>query len=357
MKYNWSSLNVLVTGGASFIGSHLVDRLAKLGSNVVIADNFSSGKWENLQYEFIKKGKNEYTNKEENIKVLVGDLKDIRFTRKALKDIDVVFHLASVHGGRGYIATHPADCCTAMTIDQLVFEEANKLGVERICYASSACVYPVVLQEDPSKDYKLKEEDADPFVYGKANADLEYGWSKLMGEMALRAYHRQYGLKTSSARIFTAYGPRENETHSVIALIAKAFIKLDPYPIWGDGNQRRNYTYIDDIIDALILICEKIEDGTPINVGREDSISINELAELIFKITNWRPSKIFYDMSKPVGVKARSADLTRARKLLNWEPRIDYEEGVRRTVKWYFENKNPEEVKNKLEIILLERSS
>lgn len=353
---NWSNLKVIVTGGASFIGSHLVDRLIKLGARVYIADNFSSGKWENLEYDFIRVNKGEYLNKEGNLTVFVGNLKNRNFVRKVLKGKDVLFHLASIHGGRGYIATHPADCCTSMTIDQLVFEEAKNLGVERICYASSACVYPVYLQDDLNKNYKLKEEDADPFSFGKANADLEYGWSKLMGEMALKAYHKQYGLKTSSLRIFTAYGPRENETHSVIALIAKAFIKMDPYPIWGDGNQRRNYTYVDDIVDAFILACEKIEDGSAVNAGREDSISINELAELIFKIVNWRPSRIVYDKSKPVGVLNRSADLTLARKLLNWEPKIDYETGLRKTIEWYFSRKDPQEVKKKLDKLLMERS-
>lgn len=354
---NWKDKRVLVTGGASFIGSHLVDRLISLGSEVIVADNFSSGRWENLQYEFIKVSNDEYVSRDGALSVFVGDLKDRRFAEKVIEDVDIIFHLASIHGGRGYIATHPADCCTAMALDQIVFEVAKNKGVERICYASSACVYPVVLQEDPEGNYKLKEEDADPFVYGKANADLEYGWAKLMGEMALRAYHRQYGIKTSSVRIFTAYGPRENETHSVIALIAKAFIKMDPFVIWGDGRQRRNYTYVSDIVDALILACEKIEDGRAVNAGREDSISINELAELIFKIVGWRPNKIVYDLSKPVGVIQRSADLTLARKLLNWEPKIDYETGVRKTIEWYFSTKDPEYVRKNLDKLLMERVS
>jgi UDP-glucose 4-epimerase len=347
---------VLVTGGASFIGSHLVDRLLKGGAEVIVADNFSSGRWENLQYSFSKVAKGEYIAKEANLKVYVGDLKDRKVVRKVVKNVNIIFHLAAIHGGRGYIATHPADVCTGMIIDQLVFEEACKNNVERICYASSACVYPVHLQEDPEGNYKLKEEDADPFIYGKANADLEYGWSKLMGEMALKAYHRQYGMKTSSVRIFTAYGPRENETHSVIALIAKAFIKMNPFVIWGNGKQKRNYTYIDDIVDALILACEKIEDGTAVNAGREDSITINELAEMIFEIVNWRPSEIIYDTNKPVGVLSRAADLTLARKLLSWEPKVGYKEGLKRTIEWYFSTKDPEEIKKKLDYLLFERS-
>ena len=113
----------------------------------------------------------------------------------------------------------------------------------------------------------LKEDDADPFVRDKAFADLEYGWAKFMGEMALKAYHKEYGMKTASVRIFTAYGPRENETHALIALIAKAFIKMDPYVIWGTGEQDRNFTYVQDIVDALILASENVTDGSTINAG------------------------------------------------------------------------------------------
>ena len=203
-----------------------------------------------------------------------------------------LFYLAALHGGRGYIDTHPAECCTNMILDQMVFETACAEGVKKVCFASSACVYPSYLQDETGSAYLLKESDADPFVRDKAFADLEYGWAKLMGEMALKAYKREYGLKTSAARIFTAYGPRENETHAIVALIAKAFINMDPYVIWGTGEQDRNFTYVQDIVDALILASEKIEDGTAINAGRDDRLTMNQAAELVFELANWKPSKI-----------------------------------------------------------------
>lgn len=194
---------MLVTGGASFIGSHLVDALLATGAEVRVADDFSSGKLSNLEYPLTKKGSDMWTC--EGLTVCRGDLKDKRFTRSMVEDVDVVFHLAALHGGRGYIASHPAECYTNMILDQLVFEEACKAGVDRVCFASSACVYPAYLQEQAGSSYLLKEEDADPFIRDKALADLEYGWAKLMCEMALRAYHRVYGMKTASVRIFTAY--------------------------------------------------------------------------------------------------------------------------------------------------------
>lgn len=317
----WDSRNVLVTGGASFIGSHLVDSLLKRGAIVKVADDFSSGRLSNLKYPLKKVISNTWSY--DSLSVFQGDLKDKSFTNPVLKDVEVVFHLAALHGGRGYIHTHPAQCCTNMILDQLVFEEAQKAGVDRICFASSACVYPAYLQEETGSNYLLKEEDADPFVRDKAFADLEYGWAKLMGEMSLKAYHRQYGIKTSSVRIFTAYGPKENETHAIIALIAKAFIRMDPYVIWGTGKQDRNFTYVQDIVDFLIQAAEKIEDGTPINAGRDDRITIDQAAEMIFDIAGWKPKKLIHDLSKPEGVASRAADLTKARKIIG-EPKVSY---------------------------------
>ena len=351
----WRSKTVLVTGGASFIGSHLVDKLLASGATVIVADDFSSGKLENLEYPLRKLPGQEIWVAGDNLIVYKGDLKDRTFTRSVIRDVDIVFHLAALHGGRGYIHTHPAECCTNMILDQLVFEEANRAEVERICFASSACVYPAYLQEETGSNYLLKEEDADPFVRDKAFADLEYGWAKLMGEMALRAYHRQYGMKTSSVRIFTAYGPRENETHAIIALIAKAFVRMDPFEIWGTGEQDRNFTYVEDIVDALMLACEKIEDGTAVNAGRDDRITINQAAELVFDIMGWRPKKIHHDLTKPTGVKSRAADLSRARQLLNFEPKVSYREGFERTIRWYIAHKDRDEVKRNLHRLLIER--
>ena len=350
----WKNKSVLVTGGASFIGSHLVDILIKLGADVRVADDLSSGRIENLEYPLKFDAERRFWVGD-RIKFYKGDLKDKCFTEKVMAEIDVVFHLAALHGGRGYIDTHPAECCTNMILDQLVFETAHKKGVDRICFASSACVYPTYLQEDSGSDYLLREEDADPFVRDKAFSDQEYGWAKLMGEMALKAYHKEYGMKTASVRIFTAYGPRENESHAVIALIAKAFVNMDPYVVWGTGEQDRNFTYVDNIVDALILAAEKIEDGTPVNAGLSEHIKIGDVCEKIFELTGFRPKKMIFDRSKPQGVASRAADLTRAKRLLNWEPKVSFEEGLRRTIDWYFSTKNRERVKKQLNRLLFER--
>src|SRR5579884_2122266 len=218
----WNGRRVLVTGGASFIGSHLVDRLVEAGASVRVADDLSSGKLDNL------------ANSVESVEFKLGDLREREFAREAVAGQEIVFHLAAAHGGRGYIDTHPADCVSNLVLDGVVVDECHRAGVARVCFASSACVYPVNLQEKPrdGTTVLLREEWADPFVEGAAASDGEYGWAKLMGEMTLRAYWKQHGLESVSCRLFTAYGERENETHAVVALIAKAFVEMDPYEIW-----------------------------------------------------------------------------------------------------------------------------
>lgn len=336
---------MLVTGGASFIGSHLVDRLVGAGAQVRIADDLSSGRLENLSQSI------------ESVEFRLGDLRDRDFAREAVSGQEVVFHLAAAHGGRGFIDTHPADCASNLVLDGTVFDEAHRAGVDRVCFASSACVYPVNLQEKPREGNTvlLREDWADPFVEGAAAADGEYGWAKLMGEMTLRAYWKQHGLKSVSCRLFTAYGERENETHAVIALIAKAFVEMDPFEIWGDGQQDRNFTYVGDIVEGMMRAALAVDDASAVNVGTSEHIKIVDAAQAIFDETGFTPTDIFFDTSKPVGVYSRAADLQRARALLDWEPRTSFAEGLVPTVAWYYSDRDRAEVAAKMSSLLSER--
>lgn len=339
---NWKNIKVLVTGGASFIGSHLVETLLRMDcSRVAVADNLSSGKLENLETVM------------SDIEFLQGDLRHIEFAEKATKGCDVVFHLAADHGGRGYINCHPANCVYNMALDNIVFEKAVKSDVKRITFASSACVYPTDIQTSKT----LLEEGMVSFTErGGAFADEEYGWAKLMGELSLRAYHKQYAVKVASGRISTAYGPRENETHAIIALIAKAYIKQSPFDVWGNGEQTRGFTYVQDVVDGLILACENIEDGSAVNIGTDEYISLNRVAEEVFKLLDWYPpSGIKHLTDKPVGVVHRALDVSFARRKTGWQPKVSFEEGIKRTVEWYIANKDPRKVAERLGHLLIER--
>ena len=325
---NWKDCPVLVTGGASFISSHLIDKLVEFGASVTVVDDLSNGKKENL------------VNSWDKIKFIHQDLEYI--SKKEIKDIftgnEIVFHFAADHGGRGYIDTHPADVCSNFAIDHHVFEACSNTNVEKVIFSSSACVYPTELQNKIGSDYKLKEDDSDPEnLDGFLSADVEYGWAKLMSEVQMKSFYKQYGLKGCPVRFVTAYGPREDETHAIIALIYKAIEKMDPYEIWGDGNQERDFTYVADIVSGSILAAEKISDMTPVNLGTGQRYKMIDVVKMICKILNWMPSSFNFDTSKPSGALSRSLDNTRAKELLGWEPKFSLKEGLEKTVKWYIE--------------------
>ncbi len=319
----YQDLPVLITGGASFIGSHLAELLLTAGARVTIADDLSSGKLENLsaiaaRVEFMK-----------------GDLRDPAFCSKAVARHAVVFHLAAAHGGRGYIESHPVECLNNMALDHQVFARATEAGAKKIVFASSACAYPTNLQASASNRLLLAEDDASFEEPGKAFADGEYGWAKLMGEMQLRAFHKQHGISGIACRIFTAYGERENESHAVVALIAKAVRRLDPYPIWGDGLQTRNFTYVADTVFGMAQAAAKLDGFHVINVGSSQHHTILELIEHIFDELGWHPAQIDKQLDKPVGVLSRASHNRKISQVLGWEPTFALKEGVARTTRWY----------------------
>lgn len=322
----WDGVRVAVTGGASFIGSHLVEALLARGAEVSVVDDLSSGRLTNLE---AVEGRFGF----QRLDLEYGGIEEIT---SAFEGNDVVFHLAAVHGGRGYIDAHPADVCSNLAIDHHVYEAARRADISRVVFASSACVYPPALQAQEGSNYLLREEDCDPRRLGEPlSADLEYGWAKVFGEIQLLAFVRQYGMKGCSVRFITAYGPRENETHAVIALIYKAVHRMDPYPIWGNGRQDRDFTYVTDIAEGTVRAAERITDGSAVNLGNGRRYTMIEVANTIFDILGWRPREIFFDTSKPTGAVSRALDIRRARDLLGWEPKVSFRDGLESTIDWY----------------------
>jgi len=175
----WDGRAVLVTGGASFIGSHLVDALLERGAALRVADDLSSGRLENIQ-RHIDAGKVDFIH---------ADLREPGIARRAVVGMDTVFHLAADHGGRGYVDLHQAGPATNLFLDGQMFWEARRAGVEKVVFASSGCVYPNSLQGDVAKETYLRKCVVQP----PYDADNLYGWAKLMAELTLAAYHREYG--------------------------------------------------------------------------------------------------------------------------------------------------------------------
>lgn len=337
---DWTGKKALVTGGASFIGSHLVGALVERGSQVRIVDNLSAGVLDYVQPLIDGQG----------VEFVQGDLLDQQTARSSVDGIDTVFHLAADHGGRGYVDLHQAGCATNLALDGNLFMAAKQAGVEKVVYASSGCVYPNFKQEDPEEVLYLTEDMVGP----PFDADNMYGWAKLMAEMSLKAYVEEWGMKAASCRYFTVFGERGKEDHAVIAMIARAFIRQDPFVVWGNGEQIRNWTYVGDIVAGTIRAAEKIDDGSAVNLGTMERTKVLDAVKDIMAYTG-HTAEIELHPEMPTGPMNRVADNRLAKKLLDWEPQTSFVEGLHRTIDWYFGAKDRDEVSRNLETSLTER--
>jgi nucleoside-diphosphate-sugar epimerase len=326
-----------VITGASFIGSHLIKKLIdkKVGSIKVV--NLSKNHFDILKAYI------------HDIELISADLRNLETAQKYIQKMDIVFHLAADHGGRGYVNKYQADTASNLLLDGSVFFAALKEGVQKIFFSSSGCVYPNYLQIDSNKKIYLKETD----VRTPYDADNMYGWAKLMGELTLKNYYQEYGLRSVIGRFFTVYGENADESHAVIGSIAKTFIRQDPYKVWGDGKQIRNWTYVEDIVDGIILAMEKIDDATSINLGTQERITVNKMISLVFKHTGFKPKTIHYLQNMPSGPVNRVANISLAKQLLGWRPKYNFNIGLQKTVCWYLKTKSKQKVKKHLETLLL----
>ena len=325
---------ILITGG-SFIGSHLAKKLMDLnvaGIRVVNKSSRHRAYFNNMNVEFLER-----------------DLRELKNSSKSVEGADVVFHLAADHGGRGYVDSFQGKTASNFLLDGAVFKACLDEGVEKIVFASSGCVYPTSIQEDLKKEVYLTESDVKP----PYEADNVYGWAKLMGEVVLQTYYSDFGLKSAIGRLFTVYGERAEESHAVLGTIAKTHAEQDPFRVWGSGNQIRNWTYVEDIVSGLVLLAEKAEDASAINLGTNERVSVKKMVGLVHDYMNYHPRKIVYVNNEPTGPLNRVADNRMAKKLLKWEPKYTFKDGLKRTVEWYVSNKDKKEVKDKLNDLLM----
>ena len=337
---NWKKRKVLVTGGASFIGSCLVESLLARGADIRVVDNLSSGRVENIK-EHMDVG---------TIEFVKGNLLEPGVIKRAMEGTEVVFHLAADHGGRGYVDLHQVECSTNLILDGMIFKTAHEIGVDKVVYASSGCVYPNHVQMDTKKKIYLTEDMVGP----PYDSDNMYGWAKLMGELTLKSYYDQFGMKSACCRYFTVYGPRGVENHAVIAMIARAFIGADPFEVWGTGDQVRNWTYIDDIVEGTILAAERIDDASAVNLGTMERIRVMEAVKEVIRYTGHK-ARIVTRPEMPTGPLNRVAENKLAKKLLGWKPKVPFIEGLHRTIDWYFAHKNREQVRAVFGRMLTER--
>jgi len=303
------------------IGSHLVKRLLDEGREVTVADDFSrSGK---LNLEELK---------------IRSDFRriDLRDYAQALEAIDgagVVFHLAAIVASLECL--HKNETAELRVFQDNVMIDVNVLkaclerGISKIIYTSSVSVYPIDTQQ--RQGVVLSEADL-----RTNNPEGGYGWAKLLGEI-------QLGLMTKTevgiARIFNVYGegePLDETAHVIPALVRKAVLyPKQEFLVWGDGSQSRCLLYVSDCVDALMKLEEKASRPQPlvVNLGSDQAVSVKEIAEKIIRVSgkNIEPR---YDSAKPVGPLSRTADISRARRLLGWEPSVSLDEGLQRTYSW-----------------------
>jgi len=298
----------LVTGGAGFIGSNLVDKLIEKGHEVVVIDNLSTGKKENIN---------------PSAKFYQFDICDIDKIYGAFDGVKFVFHLAAIPS----VPMSIQDPVGTSEINILgtinVLRAAQVAGCKRVIFASSSAVY------GDQKEFPIKESAV-------LNFKSPYALHKLVGEQYARLFTDIYKLPVICLRYFNVYGPRI-DINSDYSLVIGKFLKLHaqnmPLTIFGDGNQTRSFCYVDDVIEANIKASEndKLVGGEVINIGHEKSFSINSLAELI-------GGKIQYLPERLGDILHTQADISLAKELLNWEPKICLRDGVEKTKQWFLKN-------------------
>jgi GDP-L-fucose synthase len=296
-------MRALVTGGGGFLGSQLVERLERDGDDVFAARR--------ADYDLTRAGDTE------------------RLFAEARPDL--VFHLAAEVGGIGANRANPGRYWYAnIVMGANVLEQARLHNVEKLVIAGTVCSYPkhtpVPFREDTLWDGYPEETNA------------PYGVAKKAILVGAQAYREQYGLRTAYLLPANLYGPRDHfhptNAHVIPDLIRKMVEGSDEIVLWGDGSPTREFLYVDDAVEALVLAGERYDEPEPVNLGTGAEISIRELAELVADVTGFE-GRITWDTSMPNGQPRRALDARRARELLGWTPRMQLREGLERTVAWY----------------------
>jgi nucleoside-diphosphate-sugar epimerase len=319
---------ILVAGAGGFIGGHLVGELRRLGCRRLRAVDIKPlAEWHQVFPD---------------VENLTLDMREREATIRAAAGAAQIYNLACDMGGMGFIESHKADCMLSVLINTHLLMAARDAGCQRYFFASSACVYAAGKQTRADLA-PLKEADAYP-----AMPEDGYGWEKLFGERMCRHFREDFGLETRIARYHNVYGPngtydggREKAPAAICRkVIAAQLSGTHEIEVWGDGQQGRSFTYIDDcLVGTLKLAASDVRD--PLNLGSDELVTINQLIDVVEQIAG-TTLKRRYNLRAPQGVRGRVSDNTEITKRLGWAPSIRLSDGMEKTYRWVFDQMAPE---------------
>jgi GDP-L-fucose synthase len=313
--------NVLVAGGAGFIGSHLVTRLAPLGCRIraTVHERPATPALPDVEY-------------------LAADLTRMEDCRRAASGMDVVFMCAANTSGAAVIASSPLSHVTPnVVMNAQLLDAAYHAGVKKFVFISSSVVYP------PSGTRPVREDEA--FAGDPPDVYFASGWMKRSAEALCRAYAEKIPkpMATLIVRPSNCYGPHDkfdpSRSHVTAALVRRVVERQRPLVVWGTGHDIRDLLYIDDFIDGLLRAAALDEQFLAINIASGEGVSVRRMLDTILKVDGWPDADVQFDATKPTTVDARMIDVTLARERLGFLVQTGLEEGLRRTVAWYRENR------------------
>ncbi len=310
---------VLVTGGAGFIGSHVVEMLVERGARITVPVRSTT------KTNFLDSVR-------DRISLVEADLRDRPRVDEIMKGQEIVFNLAAAKGGG---IAHSMKHHGSLFRDNMqpflqVLDSAREAGVERFLVVSSACVY--------SRDASNHALESEGFLGTPEAANAGYGWSKRMEEYMGQAYAEEFGMKIAIARTYNGYGPRDDffaeYSHVIPGLIKRIFEGENPLVVWGTGTQTRSFVYATDFARGVLDVCEKYAVADPLNIGSDEEISIADLARLLIELSG-KNVEVKFDTSKPDGPLRRSADTTKAFEKTGFRSQMPLREGLKKSIEWY----------------------
>lgn len=322
MSNFWRNKKVLVTGGAGFIGSHVVEKLVQKEARVTVLDNLQNATLQNLAQVRHK------------IKLINGDCSDQHDADRACKQQEIIMNLVARVGGIEYNRTHQATMLKDNLLTSLVILEAGRRAeVDRFLVVSSACVYP--------NNCSIPTKEGEGFLGEPETTNEGYGWAKRMSEKLGMYYHTEFGMNIGIVRPYNCYGPRDHfnpqTSHVIPSLIRRVLSGENPVLVWGTGKQTRAFLYVEDLAQGMIAAIEKYPVPDPINLGTDYEVSIKKLIEMVMLVSGLS-YKIQFDTSKPDGSPRRASDNTKARKIIGFKATTGLKEGLTKTIKWYQRN-------------------